>query len=808
LDSTSSTSVPKRYIAPWIKLDFFNDSNLKSDIQNRISPTVKTDFIMALQDMKGDSKDGGGISFSEVTLLAMAYFYSEIFKGKIENKHYSLEMVKGFLDGNNLTSYTAIYEVDVEFFKLLDAPYFKHCWLVVQCAWYFNSEHFGHHQYIDYMNHFIISGEKLPIENYNYDRTHLEEKHKEFEEERKTKGPINEFKLVSDWYYGILFLVCKELDLSTTHFNVFVKDNREYNPLSKTSRQLRNLAPFKIIECDIKSAFPTFLDSMTGAKLKDLVYNNLMKSNSISRREAKVLFNRVCNSRKYKTKDFTAEFFRACGYSEEHIEMLLYYTYNDHLIFFQFMTRKEEKAINTFVKQNNLERGARLHDALLFLDTNVKAEYLNMKVLPNCDFGYKELNRPVIKESFCLSQKQLPYAYINSIPKGLNLIAKHDYLKSYVVGEAGGFRFYKKNYKYISASFNLNDHQTDYRRFHLNCKIMFSTLQYFNKQVTDPRHIYLILRHIRERSNIVFNVRAMYFKVLKYKYDATLIAMKKRDYDFVGDSKFKRKIDYVKALNISRGVVNCNHNLKELYSLIEERIINEDYGFLNELSVKGHRNNNILVYVVVRKFNLLCNGRLRTTRKTVKGEALYNTPIKSLPAKSITSSNRTAKATMVRQKKKQQRELIESKRFIDNRPIAQQLLLILGEVVGEKTDVNLVQNLDVQSQLKLELISMADERSFSSIEDGVAEFDLRYIKKIKSELPIVLNSQEIYQSDLNNSVFHQISMEEASNSGEPFFTEYIKFHNLEFKEVHKLLMKSVKLIYNLPEVDFDSEANQ
>ena len=197
MDFISSTSVPKRYIAPWIKLDYFNDSNLKYDIQNRISPTVKTDFIIALHNMKGDCKDGSGISFSEVTLLAMAYFYSEIFKGKIKNEYYSLEMVKGFLDGNNLTPYTAIHEVDVEFFKLLDAPHFKHCWLIIQCAWYFNSEHFGHHQYIDYINHFIISGDKLPIENYNFDSAHLEEKYKEFGEATKTKGPINEFSLVS-----------------------------------------------------------------------------------------------------------------------------------------------------------------------------------------------------------------------------------------------------------------------------------------------------------------------------------------------------------------------------------------------------------------------------------------------------------------------------------------------------------------------------------------------------------------------------------------------------------------------------------
>ncbi len=123
--------------------------------------------------------------------------------------------------------------------------------------------------------------------------------------------------------------------------------------------------------------------------------------------------------------------------------------------------------------------------------------------------------------------------------------------------------------------------------------------------------------------------------------------------------------------------------------------------------------------------------------------------------------------------------------------------------MGEKTDVNLVQDLKVQNQLKLELISTVDEKIFSSIVYAVAEFDSRYIKTIKTERPIVLNAQEIYQSDSKNSIFNQISIEEASNRGDPFFSEYIKFHNLEFKEVCKLLMKNVKPIYNLPELDFD-----
>jgi hypothetical protein len=135
MDTATTQAVPKTYIAEWIKLDFFNNSNLKTDIQNRISVNIEATFLNALNDMRGDNKNGYGISFSEITRLALAYFYSEIFTDKIKDNYYTLEMVKGFLDANNLTTYTAIHEINVPFCVLNDAPLFKHCWLIVQSAW-------------------------------------------------------------------------------------------------------------------------------------------------------------------------------------------------------------------------------------------------------------------------------------------------------------------------------------------------------------------------------------------------------------------------------------------------------------------------------------------------------------------------------------------------------------------------------------------------------------------------------------------------------------------------------------------------
>jgi len=777
LEAATTNAIAQKYIPEWCKLDFFNDSNLKTDIQNRISVSTTTNFINALQDMKGDNRNGSGFSFSEITLGAMAYFYSEIFTGKFSDRIYTLEMVKGFLDVDNLTDYTAIHEIDVCFHKLNNAPYFKQCWLIIQSAWFFNSEHFGHHQFIDYLNYYIINSDKLPIECYKYDRNYLEKKYIDIDEAKLKQFPINGFALVSQWYFGILFLICKELKLPTAHFKIKTKDNREYNPLTKMSRQLRPLTPFKIIECDIKSAFPTFLDALTGAKLKDDVYNNLMKSKSISRSEAKIMYNKICNSKEYITKGFTAEFFITCGYSKKHLTMLLYFTHNDHLKFFQFMTRSEERAINTFVNQNNLKRGTRLHDAIIFLDIKEKVGSYNLKVIPNCEFGFKQLNRPVYKESFSLSNKRLPYAYLNSIPKGLNLISKRDHSKPEIIGNANGFRYFNGNYEYISASFNMNDFKATYVTFKHQCEEMFSTLQYLNQLRTNPMHVYLILRHIRESSNYIFNVRAMYFKAVKLQYDETFVKIKTRDFDLIEELKFRRKIDFLNALNTSRGIVNCNYNLKELYCLLEERLLNEDYGFLNELAVKGLKKNNILFCFIIRKFNMLCTGLSRTPRKQFKKQALYNTPIKSLPVNSI-SSNRTSKATLTRQQMKKERELEEYNRLINNRPIAQQLFLILGQVVNQESLLIISKELVVQKQLKYELISAIDKTNYSDIDIAVCKFDKRYSNQ-KNQVSEVSVLNNIFDENLGNSIFNQISFEEACSRDDIFFMEYLKFHKIE-----------------------------
>ena len=798
MKSATPIVLPKNYIPEWTKLDFDNNSNLKTDIQNRISVTIGSDFKKALNGIKGDM--GTGENFSEIVRLALAYFYSDIFRDKIKDSYYSLEMVKGFLDANNLTSYTAIHEIDVKFYKLNDASLFRHCWLIIQSAWYFNSEYFGHHKHIDFVNHYLATGEKLPIEQYNFDQDYLDKKYNTIDKAKIKNLPINGFALVSQWYYGILFLVCKELQLPVSHFIVSQSDNREFNPITKTSRQLRSLAPFKIIECDIKSAFPTFLDIETGAKLKDHIYNNLMLSEGITRGKAKILFVSVCNSGKYKSKEETIAFFVDCGYTRTECEHLLTLTHNPKRKFYSFMTEYERAAIEHFIFINDLKRCGRLHDAVLFIDNKIKPQIF--KVNPNCDFGCKELNRPVYRESFSLSDKRLMYAYVSSIPKGLNLVMTHEASKPEVKGVANGFVFYKEMYQYINAVFNINDFNADYSTFLLRIKTMLSSLKFLNKKQTKPEVIYLILQHIRANSQYVFNVKALSLRVIKFENSPCLVTIKERNYGTIELMVFKKTLDFLLARNEAEKIVNTTNNYYDLFCLMQERIINDDYGYLDQVIIKGHRRNNLLNYAIITKFNLLCTGLLRQRRKPVKNEPFYDRMIKGLFLKSLSLKPQQQNAFIQKGVKKYERELKEFNRLINNRQIAQQLFLIICDLARQKSDLNISENSTVKNQLKADLIAMIEKKDPSDFITGAIEFDKRFKTNIKKEVPTNTDLENAFDTDLNKSIFNQLTIEEASFKGEVFFKEYLQFHaESDFKE--KIIpVRKIKEIFNFLELDF------
>jgi hypothetical protein len=460
------------------------------------------------------------------------------------------------------------------------------------------------------------------------------------------------------------------------------------------------------------------------------------------------------------------------------------------------MTEYEALAITNFVTMNDLKQGARLHDAIIFIDDKTKPQLL--QVPPNCDFGIKELNRPQVKESFAVGTKRLKFAYINSIPKGLNLISKVEYKKPEIKGIANGFKFYLGKYEYHSASYNLNDYTADYSRFIGSCNVMFSTLVTLNNKPLRPFERLLILKHIRQNSNYIFNVRALYSK---YKIVNTCFLIpKSRNYDIVEKMTFKKNIDFITARSEAEKLVNIQCNYKDLFDLLEERMNNNDFSYIYELSFKGRKDLNKLSFAIVQYYNLICTGHHRKQRKQVSSNTLYNSSIKDVTVKSLSLPKQRQNAFVQKKIKVYERELKAFNRLVNNRPQAKQMLFILIDITGFKTDIRLCRNEFLMNEIKTELLNIMDIENKTN---RAKEFNELYPKLTTQQIPIINDLNTIFDTDIQHSIFYQLDIQQANERGELFFREYLRFHEVDAVNETLISTEKLKEKYKLPEIDFD-----
>ena len=161
-------------------------------------------------------------------------------------------------------------------------------------------------------------------------------------------------------------------------------DNRVFNTATKTTRQLRGYTPYELIQCDIKSAFASFLDTLVGSNIAQQVYRNLEKKYAIGRSEAKIWFNMMLND--YKRSQREAKmFFKDCGYSDEQVAKIIELTLKEKGSFYKKMTNMEDNLIEEFKYINRLDHTAvRLHDAIIIYNT---PEFQNLtSVIGNYEF--------------------------------------------------------------------------------------------------------------------------------------------------------------------------------------------------------------------------------------------------------------------------------------------------------------------------------------------------------------------------------------------------------------------------------------
>jgi hypothetical protein len=409
-------------------------------------------------------------------------------------------------------------------------------------------------------------------------------------------------------------------------------------------------------------------------------------------------------------------------------------------------------------------------------------------------------------ETFEFGKKQLQ-SYVSSLPQGF-LIQRHNSTKPTVKGTENGFVFYTDKYKYISANFNLNydfedkDPQTC---FYQQCEVMVSTLCYLNKRDLNPNEIGFIVNHISSKSNYIFSSEALCNHLIAYKPSNSEIETKFTNFDITEFKNYDTRTQFVNALNTALGLVNIKYNYKNIFDLLQERIRNNDYEFVEKDFLVGHRDKNKLSHCIIFQFNLLVTGRKRTKRYGLKKHPISN--IYSLLIKSLSLKQQQQNAFIQKGITKYERELKKFNRLINDRAKAQQLVLILSELLGADLEINIVPNVEDINSLKSELYSTFTKTICNDATIGARDFDLMFIKRSKMKIEPITDIKNIFDADLSNSIFNHIEPEEANALGEVFFNEYMAYNEVvEVSERVKYVHKS-REVYRLPEIDFNKKAN-
>ncbi|MRI02098.1 hypothetical protein GH721_16255 [Kriegella sp. EG-1] len=246
---------------------------------------------------------------------------------------------------------------------------------------FINSNPLSRNDYFKYLDSYT-KGKELNLKFFRHDTDKLREYYA-----KADKAEYQPFNIEAYKKY-VLFMMLKlkgfyksEYDLL---FGVIKKDGREYNPLTSIPSVLRGELPIKVKEYDIKRAYPTFIDSLLNIERKEDVYS------LIDKRKFNTLLNIHSGS-----KSATIEVVRGqlkAVYGDRVNEVITDSRFNTKGGLFKELVLLEEKAINGFVKTNNLKNYVRLHDGVFVL---ADAECTNLNIEP-VEFAIKECIKPKI----------------------------------------------------------------------------------------------------------------------------------------------------------------------------------------------------------------------------------------------------------------------------------------------------------------------------------------------------------------------------------------------------------------------------
>jgi hypothetical protein len=140
---------------------------------------------------------------------------------------------------------------------------------------------------------------------------------------------------------------------------------RSYGGITNLPKTLRAVIPLKYVELDVSYANPKFVDTEIGSNIAKRVYGNIMNKFGLNRKDAKILYNYVLNAW-YIQKPKATSMLREFGYTERQSKKLANLICGSESgSFYEMMTKKEKKLIESFGYYLSSITCIRLHDCLV-----------------------------------------------------------------------------------------------------------------------------------------------------------------------------------------------------------------------------------------------------------------------------------------------------------------------------------------------------------------------------------------------------------------------------------------------------------
>lgn len=165
-----------------------------------------------------------------------------------------------------------------------------------------------------------------------------------------------------------------------------IKRNRQYNPLTQLPSPLRRMVNIKLIQLDISSANPTFIDKILGTDLHKVVYENIQNKLDIPRDKAKLQYNMYLNNDVEDPEKVYYFFNRIAGYDKDASLKLTSFVTGRKGYVYDRMTEVEKSVIETYASQIlKYKTWFRFHDAIIIPENQVgnllprKIEYDGME---------------------------------------------------------------------------------------------------------------------------------------------------------------------------------------------------------------------------------------------------------------------------------------------------------------------------------------------------------------------------------------------------------------------------------------------